>query len=322
MIRTFSLLLLATTSAHAGASFDCRKAVSQVERAICASPALADLDGAIAGAYTEARQKLNAYPDRQATLIAGQKAFIATRNKAFGQPGFELELFLAQRLGTLKQVAAANSGAETLEILSYFKLVPLKVFDVTTDGLEDEEQRAFLIKNGQSDDWTFKRVSAGKAILKARHGNSVVTMRLMDFGQIALEVHIQNEKAETITYWVSEAAGKPLAPIHPTLVQRSAAAALHSAERVGNDPGTAPLDPVANLPGAIITHVAAREVCAKHHNKKTTAEKNETARPDATPRCDQLGTIENELRRRHAVDALALATLDRAEEFIKLEAAR
>lgn len=322
MIRIISLLVLATTGAHAGASFDCRKAATPVERAICANHTLADLDGAIAGAYTAARQKLSASPERQAMLMSSQKAFVAARNKAFGQPGFDLELFLAQRLGMLQQAAEAGNGTEPLDIVSYFKLVPLAVFDSTTDGLEDEAQRALLLKNGESDDWTFRRVTASKAILRARHGNSIVTMHLMDFGQITFEVHVQNEKAETITYWVSGIAGKPLAPFRPGLLQRSAAAALHSAGRGAGDAPTAPLDPVSYLPAPIVTHVVAREACAKPGSRTVAVAANEPARSGAKSRCDQLGTIENELRRLHATDPLALAALEKAEALIKHEAAR
>jgi uncharacterized protein len=108
-------------------------------------------------------------------------------------------------------VALCTERAST-DITTYFRLVPLSVFDTTTDGLEAEEQRTLLLEKGESEDWTYKRLSAAKATLRAKHGNSTVTMSLMKTGPIMLQVHVQNEKAETITYWTLDAANKPLVP--------------------------------------------------------------------------------------------------------------
>ena len=47
-------LLLAYSSAVADPSFDCRKASSKTEKAICASPALARLDSELADLYRQA----------------------------------------------------------------------------------------------------------------------------------------------------------------------------------------------------------------------------------------------------------------------------
>ena len=103
VIRALGLLVLTATSANAGASFDCGKAATPVERAICADPAIADLDGQVAAAYKAARQSLAAEPKRLAELAAAQRSFIAERNSAFGQPGFSLAELLAKRLAELRQ---------------------------------------------------------------------------------------------------------------------------------------------------------------------------------------------------------------------------
>ena len=50
VIRALGLLVLTATSANAGASFDCGNAATPVERAICADPAIADIDGQVAAA--------------------------------------------------------------------------------------------------------------------------------------------------------------------------------------------------------------------------------------------------------------------------------
>lgn len=100
----------------------------------------------------------------------------------------------------------------SMDITTYFRLVPLTVFDTTTDGLEAEEQRTLLLDKGESEDWVYTRVAADKAILRAKHGNSVVTMSLVKTGPIMFRVHVQNEKAETLTHWTLAATGKPLVP--------------------------------------------------------------------------------------------------------------
>ena len=111
ILRAFGLLLIATTTAHAGASFDCRKARAPVEIAICGSPATADLDGEVAAAYKAAQQKLAGNPAALSALVSAQKDFVTTRNKSFGQPGYDLAGHLSQRLGELKQGVAGAPAA-------------------------------------------------------------------------------------------------------------------------------------------------------------------------------------------------------------------
>lgn len=210
ILRAFGLLLIATTSAHAGASFDCRKARAPVEIAICGTPATADLDGEVAAAYKAAQQKLAGDAAALSALVSAQKEFVTTRNKSFGQPGYDLARHLSQRLGELKQGAASAPAATAPDIATYFKLVPLSVFDTTTDGLETEEERALLLQKGKSENWIYTRLAASRASLRATHPSSEVTMTVMNLGQPVLQVHVQNEKAETITYWTQAAGGKPL----------------------------------------------------------------------------------------------------------------
>lgn len=78
-------------------SFDCRKARRAVEKAICANPALADLDREI-GASTF-RAVRGAQDPRQAReLQREQDQFVARRNAGFGTPGYDLEKAMRERL--------------------------------------------------------------------------------------------------------------------------------------------------------------------------------------------------------------------------------
>jgi tetratricopeptide (TPR) repeat protein len=81
-------------------SFNCATARLKVERAICASPELADLDREVDGAYARAARDAIS-PSRARILRREQEAFIARRNAAFGRPGYDLRQAMKQRLRQL-----------------------------------------------------------------------------------------------------------------------------------------------------------------------------------------------------------------------------
>ena len=84
-------------------SFDCRKARRPVEKAICADPALADLDREIvASTFRTVRE---AQESRQAReLQRDQDQFIARRNAEFGKPGYDLQKAMRERLRQINGV--------------------------------------------------------------------------------------------------------------------------------------------------------------------------------------------------------------------------
>ncbi|QPF87965.1 DUF1311 domain-containing protein [Bradyrhizobium genosp. L] len=78
-------------------SFDCRRARSAVEKAICANAALADLDREI-GAATFRAVRAAQDPHQARELQRVQDQFIARRNAEFGKPGYDLENEMRERL--------------------------------------------------------------------------------------------------------------------------------------------------------------------------------------------------------------------------------
>ncbi len=89
------------------ASFDCRKAVTPIEHAICADAALARLDRQVAETYEVGLK--NAYePAAQETLRQSQRDWIARRNKACGGGGIGacLTKFYRDRLAVLNKPPA------------------------------------------------------------------------------------------------------------------------------------------------------------------------------------------------------------------------
>lgn len=71
-------------SAAAAPSFNCAKASTPVEKSICAHPALADQDAAIAQQYKELRGKLDA--EAVKSLTADQRYFLSVRDNIYADP--------------------------------------------------------------------------------------------------------------------------------------------------------------------------------------------------------------------------------------------
>jgi uncharacterized protein len=73
-----------------------------VEKAICASPELADLDREIDGVNTlVVRENAKASPRAGRALQRAQDDFIARRNASFGRPGYDLRKAMKERLQQL-----------------------------------------------------------------------------------------------------------------------------------------------------------------------------------------------------------------------------
>ena len=104
-------LLLAASLAVAGSataapSFNCAKAGTPVEKAICANSALADQDAAIARQYKDVREKLDA--EAAKSLTADQRYFLGMRDRVYeapfsqSTPVKEMATFMRTRLALLK----------------------------------------------------------------------------------------------------------------------------------------------------------------------------------------------------------------------------
>lgn len=79
-----ALSLTATAAPEALPSFDCAKARTGAEKAICANPQLAALDASIAKRYNEARKSLDAVTAE--ALVRDQRYFTKVRDDAFDKP--------------------------------------------------------------------------------------------------------------------------------------------------------------------------------------------------------------------------------------------
>lgn len=88
--------------ADSAPSFDCAKARTKVETAICASATLSALDQRIAAAYAKAMSRLD--PAGQAALKADQRIFLDVRNSFFGTPDYDLKSDLSERAAWLDRI--------------------------------------------------------------------------------------------------------------------------------------------------------------------------------------------------------------------------
>jgi len=80
----FCALLLAAGTPAVAASFDCQKASSAVEKAICASPELSGLDSALGAYYSQAMTKLA--PEPRDELRKEQRTWLQSRNACAADP--------------------------------------------------------------------------------------------------------------------------------------------------------------------------------------------------------------------------------------------
>jgi tetratricopeptide (TPR) repeat protein len=86
-------------------SFNCAAAHRAAEKAICASPELANLDREIDAANTRVVQRAAAADARAArALRREQEDYLAHRNAGFGRPGFDLLKAMRERLDRLLAV--------------------------------------------------------------------------------------------------------------------------------------------------------------------------------------------------------------------------
>lgn len=82
-------------------SFDCRRTLKAVDKAICADPALADLDRRIDALYRRALRDSAGQPAAVRALKKAQTSFVAARDAGFGRPGYGLRAALEARLRQL-----------------------------------------------------------------------------------------------------------------------------------------------------------------------------------------------------------------------------
>ena len=88
-------------------SFSCAKAKRSVEKAICASPELANLDREIHTASARAVESAGRENPRAArALQREQDEFLARRNAAFGRPDYDLRKAMKERLDQLLATTA------------------------------------------------------------------------------------------------------------------------------------------------------------------------------------------------------------------------
>jgi len=112
-----SLWLLAGLLSSVGtpavaASFDCQKASTTVERAICASPELSELDSTLGAHYSRAIAKLA--PDQRDALRSGQRAWLQTRNACATEPDKLtacLQPLLSQRVVAVGKLTQPDTAA-------------------------------------------------------------------------------------------------------------------------------------------------------------------------------------------------------------------
>jgi uncharacterized protein YecT (DUF1311 family) len=96
----------AVDAQQARPSFDCASVRLDVEKEICASPALSQIDADIATAYATAQRVLDAAG--KAALAASQKEFVAVRNLGKAATSFDLKEHLQRRRDFLRTIRSSK----------------------------------------------------------------------------------------------------------------------------------------------------------------------------------------------------------------------
>ncbi len=104
-----AMMVAAPASAQNHPSFDCAKALEDVETAICKSGKLAKLDRDIASAYAKARRVID--PSGQEALQEDQESFLSSRAAAFAESSKSLTEFMKERLKLLRGIVEPASGS-------------------------------------------------------------------------------------------------------------------------------------------------------------------------------------------------------------------
>ncbi|HEX8168286.1 MAG TPA: hypothetical protein VF601_21175 [Beijerinckiaceae bacterium] len=93
-------------------SFDCTRARTAVERAICGDAGLAALDAAVAAAYRQALGRVRPDQTLLAALTRDQAEFAAGREDTLDRPDADLARYLRSRRAWLDAIAAPRPGIE------------------------------------------------------------------------------------------------------------------------------------------------------------------------------------------------------------------
>lgn len=87
-------------------SFNCATAKRQVEKAICADPALAQLDRDMNEVFLKAVANAEGGSHRAAlALTQQQREFIEKRNASYGRPGYDLRQAMEERVDQLGAIS-------------------------------------------------------------------------------------------------------------------------------------------------------------------------------------------------------------------------
>jgi uncharacterized protein len=139
-LAALCLSLMLASAATAGPSFDCERAVSDVEKVLCQDDGPATggggawLDRQLARLYAIANERIPA--EKRVSFVAAQRKFLRDRDDCFSRPRCRIEDVYRERL---KAVARAMNderafqvfeGAGQLQIVRYGKTASLSIWTV------------------------------------------------------------------------------------------------------------------------------------------------------------------------------------------------
>ncbi len=157
-------------------------------------------------------------------------------------------------LAHAKMAQAAPAG-KTVDnrIVQSLPRLPVEVFDMTTEGMNDEEWRD-LIKKRESENWRVKSVASNKVVFAAKAPFSEVHLSFKKYGSREfLEALTFNERVVSYSYWIAAQAGKPFAEYEPLPVFRAFNEAAEGGKPI----------PMTGIPSEITDYIELMAACSK-----------------------------------------------------------
>ena len=142
-------LFLAFSSAAGAAGFDCAKAASAIEKAVCADPALSDLDEYLAHYYSAA---LEALGDGASCLKADQRNWLKTVRNPCGSNSACLSSAYLTRLATLDGLQPGATALKNVDLPSapvLLAAIPPETDAAASPGTEMMELSGHLVHEEQ-----------------------------------------------------------------------------------------------------------------------------------------------------------------------------
>jgi len=205
-------------------------------------------------------------------------------------------------------VEAAPAGKTVgNRIIQSLPRLPTEVFDMTTEGMNDEEWQD-LIKKRESENWRVKSVTSSKVVFATKAPFSEVHLSFKKYGSREfLEALTFNERVVSYSYWTAAQAGKPFSQYEPLPVFRAFNEAAEGGKPI----------PMTGIPSEITDYIELMAACSKPEvrEKDAPALVKEQGAAKATPDCASKPDATKAIRAKFASNRKWFTILEKTDQL-------